>query len=397
VARQRDELGLASRAMAELFAEHWDGGRFDEAVEALRRLRVIDPSDTTGARKLWEAGWDQYNRRNGSGAIGYWAELAALYPDSSYARAGRYWTARAFEGLGEVERARTLYGELAAAEAVDFYTRNAVARLGGRDQPAGEPLAEDRGIPWPRHEDFARARLLTDLGLDDLAAAELAAVAGRPGEVPARSTERSRAAAALDSLILARRGEVRTSIGRIREAFPALGGPFQAAAPGLALRLYYPLAYDDVIRRQAAQRGLPPSLVLGMVRQESGFDTDATSRAGARGLMQLMPATARETATRIGLSFSSERLRDPAFNVAVGTAYFHQVLGMFDGNLELALAGYNGGPYRIRRLWREAPADTALDAFLEGLPVEESRIYMKRILLLADSYRQLYREAREPS
>jgi soluble lytic murein transglycosylase-like protein len=397
VSRQRADLALASRALSDLFAEHWDGGRFDEALDALRRMRVLDPSDTTGARKLWEAGWHQYGRRNASGAVGYWAELTSLYPDSSYARAGRYWTARAFEGLGEGDRARDLYRDLATAEAVDFYSRNAIARLGGGVAAAGEPLAEDRGIPWPQHEDLARARLLTDLGLDGLAAAELAAVSARSEAGDARGDASwRRAAAALDSLILARRGELRPSISRIREAFPALGGPFQAAVPALALRLYYPLAYADVIREQAARRGLPPSLVMGMVRQESGFDADATSRAGARGLMQLMPATARETARKIGLPFAAERLRDPSFNVALGTAYFDQVLGMFDGNLELALAGYNGGPYRIKRLWRQAPPETGLDAFLEGLPVEESRIYMKRILLLTDSYRQLHPEAREP-
>jgi soluble lytic murein transglycosylase len=132
-----------------------------------------------------------------------------------------------------------------------------------------------------------------------------------------------------------------------------------------------------------------------MVRQESAFDHHATSHAGARGLMQLMPATAREVAGKIGLPYSPGRLAEPAFNVTLGTTYFRDVLGMFDGNLELALAGYNGGPYRIRRLWREAAGAVPLDAFLEGLPVEESRIYTKRILLLADSYRQLYPETRD--
>jgi soluble lytic murein transglycosylase-like protein len=65
---------------------------------------------------------------------------------------------------------------------------------------------------------------------------------------------------------------------------------------------------------------------------------------------------------------------------------------MFDGNVELALAGYNGGPYRIKRLWREN-ADGELDRFLEGLDIEESKVYVKRILVLSDSYRQLYPEA----
>jgi soluble lytic murein transglycosylase len=130
-----------------------------------------------------------------------------------------------------------------------------------------------------------------------------------------------------------------------------------------------------------------------MVRQESAFDTEATSIAGARGLMQLMPATSREVAGKLGLRWTPARLADPEFNVTLGTAYFRQVLAIFDGDVELALAGYNGGPYRIKRLWREAPPRQARDVFIEGLAVPESRLYVKRILMHRDSYRQLYPEA----
>lgn len=89
-------------------------------------------------------------------------------------------------------------------------------------------------------------------------------------------------------------------------------------------------------------------------------------------------------------------MAEPGYNVTLGTSYFRQVLGIFDGGVELALAGYNGGPYRIRRLWNERPPGTPLDEFLEGLPIAESRTYVKRILMLADGYRQLYPEGETP-
>ena len=82
-------------------------------------------------------------------------------------------------------------------------------------------------------------------------------------------------------------------------------------------------------------------------------------------------------------------LADPAVNVRLGTTYFRQVFSMFNENLELSLAGYNGGPYRIKRLWQESGNDE-IDRFLEGLGLEESKTYVKRILVLSDSYRQLY-------
>jgi soluble lytic murein transglycosylase len=111
--------------------------------------------------------------------------------------------------------------------------------------------------------------------------------------------------------------------------------------------------------------------------------------------MQLMPATARELAGKLGMTYTHERLSDPAFNVQLGTTYFSQVLDMFSGNQELALAGYNGGPYRIKRLWKEAgdAGDAELDRFLESLTIEESKTYVKRILVLSDSYKQLYPQA----
>ena len=130
---------------------------------------------------------------------------------------------------------------------------------------------------------------------------------------------------------------------------------------------------------------------MGIIRQESAFDAGATSHAGARGLMQLMPRTAAELAGKLDVPYSTARLYDPDYSVRLGSYYLAQVLGMFDGNVELALAGYNSGPYRLRRLWNEAPRKE-VDSFIEGLPLEEPRTYVKRILVLSDSYSRLYPE-----
>ena len=377
-----DDRDLAVQALRLLFADHVEDGLFDRALATLKRLRALDPADTTGAEHLWQRGWAEYAGRNYTGAIGYWAELQGLYPENHNARRGRYWTARAYEALGEVERARQIFAEVAGSDTSDLYRRNALHRLpGGAPRPTPERAAARAAVEtWPDEPRLRRARLLSDLGLDVLARSEMkTAGAGAP----------PRARAALDALLLARSGERRKSMTVIREAFPALGTPYQAGVPDVARRLYYPLDHQETIRTWAELNRLPPFLVYGIIRQESAFDTQAQSWAGARGLMQLMPATARELAGKAGLPYSHDRLSDPAFNVRLGTTYFRQVLSMFDDNLELALAGYNGGPYRIKRLWRENGTGE-LDRFLEGLTIEESKTYVKRILVLSDSYRQLY-------
>ena len=369
---------VAANALKALYADYQDAGLFDSAIEVLRRLRRLNPQDTTGASHLWKLGWQEYGKKNYTGAIGYWTELFSLYPEDSTARRGRYWTARAFDVLGEDERSQQIYAELAAADTTDFYRKNALGRL--RARQAAEAATVWKKEPWPAEPALERARLLSDLGLDDLALSEAELV---------KAKVQPRSLLALEAVVLARRGERRKSVLMIRDAFPALGGSFQASVPDEARRLYYPVDYQDPIRTWAAQNRLPVHLVNGIIRQESAFDPTAQSWAGARGLMQLMPATARELAVKNGLSYSHDMLADPELNVRLGTTYFRQVYSMFGENLELALAGYNGGPYRIKRLWQESGGGE-LDRFLETLGLEESKIYVKRILVLSDSYRQLY-------
>jgi soluble lytic murein transglycosylase len=245
-------------------------------------------------------------------------------------------------------------------------------------------LAQASESRFPSDPRLERAKLLTDLGLDELARREMELV---------EDEANPRDLLALRALVLGREGKRRESIALLREAFPALGGPQQSTVPEEILRAYYPMDYQETIIAAARANGLPPSLVAGIIRQESAFDPRATSPVGARGLMQLMPPTAREMASRLDVRSPEDGLYDPEYSIELGSAYLKQLLKMFDGNVELAVAGYNGGPNRIQRLWNEAGPSAELDDFVENLGLEESRDYVKRILVLADSYRQLYPEA----
>ncbi len=375
-------LQVPRETLRHLYADFLDAGYFEPALETLRLLRRIDPADETGASDLWERGWREYQRGNRTGAIGYWTELDELYPDDGDAQRGRYWKARAYEELGHRERARELYRDLvASSDTSDFYCRQALGQLGEIPQVEGTALAQAPAAQWPEDSALRRAKLLTDLGLDELASREIELLADRADR---------RDVLALKGLILCRQGEQRTGLVLLREAFPALGGPSQANVPAEVLFAYYPLDYGDQIRAFAREAGVPAHLVAGVIRQESAFDPRATSPVGARGLMQLMPKTAREVARKEGISYQVDRLYDPAVSVHLGSAYLRELLDRFDGNVELALASYNGGPNRIRRLWKESGPDAQLDDFVETLDIDESRNYIKRILVLADSYRQLY-------
>jgi soluble lytic murein transglycosylase len=128
-----------------------------------------------------------------------------------------------------------------------------------------------------------------------------------------------------------------------------------------------------------------PALVLAVMRQESEFYPLARSPVGALGLMQLMPATARHSAQKIGLPFSRDRLTsDPDYNIRLGQAYLKELLEQFDGSYILALAAYNAGPTRITswiRLFGD-PRDPSIDPinWIERIPFSETRNYVQRIL-----------------
>lgn len=149
----------------------------------------------------------------------------------------------------------------------------------------------------------------------------------------------------------------------------------------------YPTPYREQVVAQARAAGLDPADPFGLIRQESRFIIDARSHVGASGLMQLMPATARWTAKKLGLSYSREQLHDTDFNLRVGMAYLRMVLDDFNGALPLAAAAYNAGPGRPRR-WREAgPIDAA--AWAETIPFTETRDYVKKVLANATVYARL--------
>jgi soluble lytic murein transglycosylase len=147
----------------------------------------------------------------------------------------------------------------------------------------------------------------------------------------------------------------------------------------------YPMPFREQVTARAQEIGLDPAYVYGLIRQESRFVLDARSGVGASGLMQVMPATARWTARKLGIPrFTPDQLHDRDTNIAVGTGYLKLVLDSFDGSLPLAAAAYNAGPRRPR-VWRNGPTVEAA-AWIENIPFRETRDYVKKVLANTTMY-----------
>ena len=154
------------------------------------------------------------------------------------------------------------------------------------------------------------------------------------------------------------------------------------------LDIRFPMAHRDTLVREAKLRGLHSSWVFAITRQESAFMDDARSGVGASGLMQLMPATAKETARKFSIPLASpQQVLNPDKNIQLGAAYLSQVHGQFNGNRVLASAAYNAGPGRVRQ-WLKGANHLGFDVWIESIPFDETRQYVQNVLSYSVIYGQ---------
>ncbi len=150
----------------------------------------------------------------------------------------------------------------------------------------------------------------------------------------------------------------------------------------------FPMPFRDAVVKRAQSINLDPAYVYGLIRQESRFIMDARSGVGASGLMQVMPATARETARRLGMvGFTADQITDRDVNIAIGTGYLKMVLDDVAGSMPMAAAAYNAGPGRPRT-WRGQPGSPVVEAAIwaENVPFSETRDYVKKVLSNTTNY-----------
>ena len=153
--------------------------------------------------------------------------------------------------------------------------------------------------------------------------------------------------------------------------------------------MYYPLGWRTELTEAAGRATVDPLLVAAVVREESSFYPQARSRVGARGLMQLMPDTAKPMAQARRLPFNNgDLLDDPAANLDMGSGYLSGLLREF-GDARLAVAAYNAGPTRVREWWGSRRSDD-VEVWVEQIPFNETRAFVKRVMLSWDEYRRLY-------
>lgn len=352
---------FAAEALFKLFQVRWQEGRDDEALVFLEELegRYADAED------------------------GYELERA------------RYWRGRVLERLGRADDAVALFERNALEHPATYYGLISRERVEALDPRKGAGLlpkvaaAAESKDPFPIHagplaEDprFLGAVELLRLGFGELVPGELIGI--DRSALPRESVR-------LLVLVLSLSGQQRQAHGLARLWLKGdLSGPITAERRGL-WEIAYPQAFRDlVVTHTTAADALDPDLLQALMREESALDPKALSWAGALGLCQLMPPTAAEVAGKLKLKRPSQaQLLEPDLNIRLGARYLADLLLRAQGVKQFALAGYNAGESAVAR-WRRENGDEDLAAWVEQIPLQETRGYVKRVLRSYNTYKLLY-------
>jgi soluble lytic murein transglycosylase-like protein len=347
---------------------------FDGALVRARQLTSQTRGSVRGFEPIWELAWKKWLSRDFPGARRRFEALAATYDDIWRDRRLAYWRARCLEKENRKDEAGAIYARLAAGDPPDLYALFSRRRSRRAASPAPATLTD----PSTETAEFRRTDELLRLRMFTEAAAEAWALGPSRG----RDLRIAEAEFAL--------GRFPSAAAAAKRAFPQIGTAEEGRVPDGWRRLHYPVEEGGFLPGHAREFRLDPALLRGLIRQESVFDVGAKSRAGALGLMQLLPGTAEPLARSVlRVRYRRAFLYDPGVNARLGAAYLRRLLDRFDGNIPYALAAYNGGPARMSRVLEENRG-RAEDEILESHPFPETRDYVRRVLLYAEAYRELY-------
>jgi soluble lytic murein transglycosylase len=365
-----------------------DEGEGALARAYLTRLLREYPNGAWRGEARWLQGWLAYRDRDWKAALAAWGRLVREEPASRLRIPGLYWRGRAYEMAKRPREAAEAY-RLVLQSALDrdyywFRARERLVRL-GRKVPHPSALPQAGGDPLPGVDTvrFRKARALRGLGL------EAEAVEEYSEEIRIHPQNRDALAEACQAFLDLQRYDraVWLAAQILRPVFVQANGRLPNREYWQCL---YPLGYWPLVQEQAGKLGLDPYLVTALIREESAFAPRAVSRAGARGLMQLMTQTADEVAREHRmLPGSSALLEVPEVNVRLGTMYLAGLYRENKGSLILSLAAYNAGSLPVRR-WVERYGFADEDEFIENIPYTETRNYVKRVLGSYRRYAALY-------
>ena len=361
---------------------HLEQGRIDEAVRAFQALLAESPGSAKAGEARWRIAWCRLQQGRPADAATEFSRLATEQAGAELERIGALWSAIARERAGE--DATPALQDVARRWPWSYQGEQAKEALALRLEPAALAAAEaewsNAGVAFtpPGEPDLSgeaggRYVLLRDAGAHAWALPELESLQPARGSSDAFAFELASARA--------RAGRASEAEALLRARFPKPLQQPSRRSPKEFWEVVYPLPEAGLVASAAARHGVDPALCAAIIRSESGWDASARSWADARGLMQLVPATAGKLAKAEGLSgFDPESLFDPSVNVALGARHLGALVTLFHGELDPAIASYNAGEDKVAAWWAGFEKDGIPAAErVERIPYRETRQYVRRV------------------
>lgn len=368
-----------------------------EAMARLDELARLYPRGDFLGEALFKAFWVARTSKAEDGGFSFLDRIEQQFAtaDESYdVERARYWRARTLEERGNIQGAVELMEKLAVDHPATYYGLMARSKLGELDPQRLERVSEqifdvpEAASPWPLFagpmgddSHFRAGVELLRLGFPDSVSSELMLV-NRTNQ-PAESMR-------LLVMVLSQSGDTRSAHAIARLALRKdLSGRITAQTRPV-WEVAYPNAFRDLIEKHTAPAGVEPDLLQALMREESALDPKALSWAGALGLTQLMPSTAKGVARELKVkNFKVDALLHPELNIRFGAHYLGGLIKKFKGHTPYAVGSYNAGSGAVNR-WRANNPALPLDAWVEEIPIAETRGYIKRVLRSYNTYQLLY-------
>jgi soluble lytic murein transglycosylase len=417
-AKIEDDTGVAkylNDLRAQHFKSHWHAvallraanyfmyrGEWDIASSFYRTLREAFSQTPQAVEASWRFAWITYLAGTPVDARKALLGHIRNYPNSRHVPSALYFLGRLEENRNPVQ-ARALYEFLTRRYRHSYYALEASNRISVLKKrpikksrsssgpafsiqeltsriPGVDPPGLGACLPSARAQDLETFNILDALHLDDLARQDIQVRLVHHPKSPALVLALSR--------FEAQQGRTDQALHIAKRIIPDYYSQQFSDLPRQVWQLLFPRAHVSVIRRYASINHLDPYLVMGLIRQESGFNPRATSSSNARGLMQVLATTV--THSRRYLNSVRNRLYEPAYNVRYGCAYLRALLKRYNGNVAEALAAYNAGPTNVDR-WLSQRTFRNQQEFVESVPFPETRVYLKAVFADSGVYRRLLR------
>lgn len=362
-------------------------GQSENRMRAYQKLVASYPNSEYFEEALWLIGSFYYKKGDYEAAYRRLSQAESIGSDRLL-----FWAAKCAEKLKKKEEAIKFYTTTIQRYDHSYYSyraREELKKYGINIKVDSVPdvseiIEEISGdsVETASHEE--KYRELLALGLGDEAAEEASFLVEK---VPLSKKDKARIAKYHAYVMKGKYAKpIQFADKKINEAM--LAGALSSADPHL-WRFSYPRGYRQYVEKYSRRYGLDPYLTYAVIREESRFRPRALSRSRAHGLMQIIPSTGRKLSNLLGMRYSRWKLYNPRVNIQMGTYYLAQLIKHFNGNVALALAGYNGGPVRVKK-WLSNYTQLDIDEFIEDIPLRETRNYVKRVLKSYYGYKRTY-------